>query len=121
MRTYTDLLEAFEAYLFLRNYRPATHRSYFPSLWSISTWWRTPTTSSGMYFMAAAHLKLLHVLSGVHSTLLLQGALGLLCPHVPPMRDFSCFLRFMSLRKKKMAPYRTTFRIKHYFVIVLAR
>lgn len=32
MRTYTDLLEAFEAYLFLRNYRPATHRSYLSSL-----------------------------------------------------------------------------------------
>ncbi|MCF8239081.1 MAG: site-specific integrase [Saprospiraceae bacterium] len=32
METYRDLLEAFEAYLYLRNFRPGTHRSYLSSL-----------------------------------------------------------------------------------------
>ena len=32
MQTYRDLLEAFEAYLYLRNYRPGTHHSYLSSL-----------------------------------------------------------------------------------------
>lgn len=32
MQTYRDLLEALEAYLYLRNFRPGTHRSYLSSL-----------------------------------------------------------------------------------------